>query len=127
MPQFNAAQLRCRDSLKMLVEIKDNALRQKRAAELPPLRIKVADLTPTAYCALMQMKGSMPNATPEQLAEAQRVFGAVIDQATKIAAIRQGLKELDIMGVGVVMPDGFLCYPNIDLLSEVVTAAQVVH
>ena len=129
MAEYNAAQKRARDTLKMLMSTKDVRLRQKRTKELPPLVLKVSELSPTAYCALMQMKGSLPSATPAQLDEANRVFGSVIDQATKVAAVRKGMQELDEMGVIVTITaadgDHFFCYPNIDLATEAVLASSL--
>lgn len=126
MAQLNAVQKRARDILKMLTNTKDHALRRKRTAALPPIVIKMSELSPTAYCALMQMRGALPSATPEQLEAAQRVFGSVIDRATQVAAVLKGLQELDEMGIGVFMPpSNFFCYPNLDLATEVVTPAQL--
>jgi hypothetical protein len=129
MPQYNAAQQRARDTFKMLMSITDVRLRQKRSRELPPLVVKVSELSPQAYCALMQMRGALPGASPEQLVEAERVFGSVIDRATQIAVVSKGLQELDEMGIGlfVNMPDGthFFCYPNLDLAVEATPASQI--
>lgn len=129
MPQYNAAQQRARDTFRMLMSITDVRLRNKRSKELPPLKIKVSELTPQAYCALMQLRGALPGATPEQLVEAERVFGAVVDRATQIAVVSKGLQELDEMGVGLFVnaPDGvhFYCYPNLDLLTEVTPASAI--
>lgn len=129
MPQYNAAQKHARDTLKMLISITDARLRQKRSKELPPIQIKVAELSPAAYCALMQMRGALPGATPAQLAEAQHVFGSVIDRTTQAAAVAKGLMELDEMGVGVFLraADGvhFFCYPNLDLLAAVTPASAL--
>lgn len=129
MPQLNAAQIRVRDTLKMLQSITDRRLRMTRSKELPPMQLKLSELSPAAYCALMHMRGSLPGASPEQLAEAERVFGNVIDRATQIAVVSKGLQELDELGVGlfVSMPDGhhFFCYPNLDLLTEVVPASAI--
>lgn len=127
MANLNPAQKRCRDILKMLSNTKDVALRKRRARELEPIQIRVADLTPQAFCALMQMKGAMPSASPAQIDEANRVFGSVLDRATKLAVIVKGLEELDEMGVVVfVPPEDVFCYPNLDLLTEVVDAKQLV-
>ena len=115
-----------RETMKMLMAIKDPAARRARVAKLPPIRVKVADLSPTAYCALLQIKGSLPGATPDQLEAANKVFGSVIDQATKVAAVTKGLRELDELGIVIfIPPEDVFCYPHIDLLTEVVDASKL--